>query len=69
MDVAHERLQLHPGPHLQASPHGHPAFECPALGLWHPHWQVAPAQDLHEHLAKLDMICFPFNLVDSLSTK
>ena len=47
--VAHERLQVQAGPHLQASPHAQPVVVGSALGLWHPHWQAAPAQDLQEH--------------------
>lgn len=47
--IAHERLQLQAGPHLQASPHAQAAFEGSAFGVWHPHWQDVPGQDLHEH--------------------
>jgi len=47
--IAHERLQLQAGPHLQASPHAQAAFEGSAFGVWHPHWQDVPGQDLQEH--------------------
>ena len=56
--AAYERLQLHAGPHLQASPDGQAVALGSGLGLWHPHWQAAPAQDLHEHWFELDMIFF-----------
>jgi len=59
--VVHERLQVQAGPPLQASPHAHPS----ALGLWHPHWQAAPGQDLQEHWVELDMVSFPFDLLTS----
>ena len=57
------------GPHLQASPQAQPVFADSALGLWHPHWQAAPPQDLHEHCVELDMVCFPFDLVDFVIDK
>jgi len=56
-------LQVQAGPHLQASPQAQPVFADSALGLWHPHWQAAPPQDLHEHCVELDMVCFPFDLL------
>jgi hypothetical protein len=61
--VVYERLQVQAGPHLQASPHAQPVFADSALGLWHPHWQAAPGQDLQEHWVELDMVCFPFDLL------
>jgi len=67
--LAHERLQVQAGPHLQASPHAQPVFAGSALGRWHPHWQAAPGQDLQEHWVELDMVCFPLDLVDLLSTE
>jgi len=42
-------LHLHEGPHLQGLAHWQPVVLVSALALWHPHWQAAPAQDLHEH--------------------
>jgi len=53
--MAHERLQGQAVPQLQASPHGQPVFAVSALGLWQPHWQAAPGQDLQEHCVALDM--------------
>ncbi len=67
--MAHEHLQVQAGPHLQASPHGQPVFPVSALGLWHPHWQTAPGQDLQEHCVASDMVFSPFDFVDLLSTK
>lgn len=63
--VVHERLQVQAGPHLQASPHAQPVFADSVLGLWHPHWQAAPGQDLQEHWVESDMVCFPFDLLTS----
>jgi hypothetical protein len=54
---------------LQASPHAQAAFEGSVFGVWHPHWQAAPGQDLQEHWVEFDMVCFPFDLVDLLSTE
>jgi hypothetical protein len=67
--VVHERLQVQAGPHLQASPHAQPVFADSALGLWHPHWQAAPGQDLPEHWVELDIGWFSFRSVDFLSTE
>lgn len=69
VSAVYEDLQLQEGPHLQASPHAQPAFDGSAFGLWHPHSQAAPGQDLQEHWVELVMICFPFDVVDLLSTK
>jgi hypothetical protein len=45
---------------LQAFPHWQPFVFASALALWHPHWQAAPAQDLHEQFLELDIVFSPF---------
>jgi hypothetical protein len=42
-------LHLQDGPHLQGLAHEQPVVFGSALAFWHPHWQAAPAQELHEH--------------------
>jgi hypothetical protein len=61
--AVYECRHLQAAPHLQASPPGQ------MVAFRQPHWQEAPAQDLqvHELFFLLDMMLFPFRLVDSLN--
>jgi len=42
-------LHLQFGPQLQGLAHRQPVVLVSVLAFWHPHWQAAPAQELHEH--------------------
>jgi hypothetical protein len=59
----YECRHLQAAPQLQVFPPGQMAV------FRQPHWQAAPGQDLqvHELFFLLDMMLFPFVLVDSLN--
>jgi hypothetical protein len=47
--AVYSALHLHDGPHSQGLAHRQAVVLVSVLELWHPHWQAAPAQDLHAH--------------------
>ena len=46
---------MHVAPQAQFSPQRHP-WRRSCCALWHPHVQVAPAQDLHAHAVEVVVV-------------